>query len=69
MVSVQLGTNTYFVTQVLKLGVPCGSHPHFYGTDKCTNLPCTCSIDAGGSQVVDQVVDPASACFNTTNAW
>ncbi len=67
MVSVQLGTNTYFVTQVLKLGKPCGAHPHFYGTstDKCVGLPCSCSI----SGVVDQVVDPTSACFNTTASW
>jgi hypothetical protein len=31
VISTQLGTNTYFVTEVLKLYVPCGYHARFYG--------------------------------------
>ncbi|PNH13010.1 Adenine/guanine permease AZG1 [Tetrabaena socialis] len=64
VVSVQLGTNTYFVTQVLKLGKPCGHHAHFYGNDKCTGAPCSCSLDG---TVVNEAVDPTSPCFGTKN--
>eukprot|EP00198_Chlamydomonas_reinhardtii_P009149 XP_001698486.1 xanthine/uracil/vitamin C permease [Chlamydomonas reinhardtii] len=66
VVSVQLGTNSYFVNSVLKLGVPCGAHPHFYGGDTCTGQPCSCSIDASGEQVVNERVLVGGPCFNTT---
>ena len=65
----QLGTNSYFVNSVLKLGVPCGAHPHFYGGDTCTGQPCSCSIDASGEQVVNERVLVGGPCFNTTAEW
>ncbi|KAG2449606.1 hypothetical protein HYH02_005139 [Chlamydomonas schloesseri] len=68
VVSVQLGTNSYFVNSVLKLGVPCGAHSHFYGGDACTGQPCSCSITPEGTQVVNERVLVGGPCFNTTAA-
>ena len=46
VVSVQLGTNTYFVYSILQPYQPCGAHSHFSsGTDKCSGEPCTCNAD------------------------
>lgn len=67
VVSVQLGTNSYFVNSVLQLNVPCGAHSHFYGSDKrCANMPCTCSPLANGTMIVNEA-QADGICPDTTN--
>ena len=46
VVSVQLGTNTYFVYSILQPYQPCGAHSHFSsGQELCSGDPCTCNAD------------------------
>lgn len=66
VVSVQLGTNSYFVNSVLKLNVPCGAHAHFYGTDKCSGLPCSCTMTPAGTWIVNEA-QAGQTCANTTS--
>lgn len=66
IVSVQLGTNTYFVNQVLKPGEVCGAHSVLWGSDEsCRYVPCTCSV-VNGNQTWTAVGAPQ--CASSPNA-
>ncbi|KAK9805952.1 hypothetical protein WJX73_008142 [Symbiochloris irregularis] len=46
VVSVQLGTNVFFVYSILQPYQQCGAHSHFQdGTAVCAGEPCTCNAD------------------------
>lgn len=66
VVSVQLGTNTYFVNSVLQLNEPCGHHAHYYGAGACAGLPCSCAL-FNGTMLPISANDPTSECFGTAN--
>jgi AGZA family xanthine/uracil permease-like MFS transporter len=71
VVSVQLGTNTYFVLNLIKPFEPCGYHSFLQGNDSTTaNTPCTCTKQPDGSFLVDQIgtaADPGPL-YGTTNS-
>lgn len=48
VISTQLGTNSYFVINVLQLGVPCGAHSTFKGGGAYADLPCQCTLGPDG---------------------
>ncbi|KAK9830128.1 hypothetical protein WJX72_009909 [[Myrmecia] bisecta] len=72
VVSVQLGTNTYFVNNVLQPFLPCGHHSYFTQgvnnvtglVDICAGDPCTCSDDGQSVLQVGTAADPGP-CYGT----
>lgn len=72
VVSVQLGTNAYFVLNLIKPFKPCGAHSFFNGNDTVTaGLPCTCGpVQPDGSQIINDVGTAANPgkYYGTTNA-
>jgi AGZA family xanthine/uracil permease-like MFS transporter len=71
VVSTQLGTNSYFVTELLQLGEPCGHHATFKGTGQFAGTPCECTASPSGPIPISPPADsPAwdqsdSVCLGT----
>jgi AGZA family xanthine/uracil permease-like MFS transporter len=67
VVSVQLGTNVYFVQSVLQPYAPCGAHSTLAGSDgACSRLPCECTGDKTNPAAYS-LLAPSPECANTTN--
>eukprot|EP00775_Hariotina_reticulata_P004113 gene4113-4359_t len=72
VVSVQLGTNVFFVNNVLGVQ-PCGYHATMQGPDKSCNLPCQCvpASPTNNTMIPDVVLngqcaaDTANTCMGT----
>lgn len=68
--STQLGTNTYFVNNVLQPFYPCGAHSTLNGQDmECSRVPCACSGDKTNPTAFTVLAPdaPPSCSTNTTN--
>lgn len=72
VVSVQLGTNSYFVNNVLQINTPCGHNAQMYGNDNtCVKIPCTCVPSSNGTIVPDVTLngkckpDTPNKCLGT----
>ena len=56
VVSTQLGTNSFFVNNVLGVA-ECGAHAVMTGPDKsCLDIPCSCRPEGPGGKLTPDVV-------------
>lgn len=65
VVSTQLGTNSYFVNEVLKPNTPCGANAFMSGPpkDPCTGLPCSCVPSSNGTLIPNVVGECDAMCL------
>jgi adenine/guanine/hypoxanthine permease len=68
VVSTQLGTNSYFVNNVLQPFTPCGAHATLTGDDAaCGRVSCECKGDKSNPTAFTVPDTALASCANSTN--